>query len=143
MGFAAILVFCLFSSRRLLAALASIAIVAAAVLSLATAVGNLASYYPKMTSNRATLRPRREQALMALVLLLAVGAFFLHPGIIGYILGAIAIVPASLFLLGTFTSGLPHQQPAVAVDALAPDFLGWTPMARNSGFRISEGRPFC
>ncbi len=97
-----------------------------AVLSLATAVGNLASYYPKMTSNRATLRPRREQALMALVLLLAVGAFFLHPGIIGYILGAIAIVPASLFLLGTFTSGLPHQQPAVAVDALAPDFLGWT-----------------
>jgi len=109
-----------------------------AVLSLATAVGNLASYYPKMTSNRATLRPRREQALMALVLLLAVGAFFLHPGIIGYILGAIAIVPASLFLLGTFTSGLPHQQPAVAVDALAPDFLGLD--ADGEEFRLSDLR---
>ncbi len=43
-----------------------------AVISFAMAAGNIAVYYPKMMSNRATLRPRREQAVMALVLLLAI-----------------------------------------------------------------------
>jgi peroxiredoxin len=109
-----------------------------AALSLLTAAGNLASYYPKMKSNRATLRPRREQAFMVLALLLVVAAFFLHPGIIGYVLGAIAVVPASLFLLGTFTSGLPSQQPAVAVDALSPDFSGLD--ADGEEFRLSNLR---
>src|SRR5215470_12848998 len=96
-----------------------------AVLSLATAAGNIATYYPKMKSNQATLRPRREQTLMALALLLALAAFFLQPGVAGCLVGALAIIPASLFLLGTFTSGLPHQQPAVAGDELAPDFSGF------------------
>ncbi len=114
-----------------------------AVLSLATAVGNLASYYPKMTSNRATLRPRREQALMALVLLLAVGAFFLHPGIIGYILGAIAIVPAHCFCWGPSPADCRTSSPPWRSTPLLRISLGWTPMARNSVFRISEGRPFC
>jgi peroxiredoxin len=109
-----------------------------AALSLATAAGNLATYYPKMTSNRATLRPRREQALMALALLLALAAFFLHPGVAGYVLAAIAVLPASLFLLGTFTSGLPRQQPAVAVDALAPDFSAID--ADGEEFRLSNLR---
>jgi len=109
-----------------------------AVLSLATAAGNIATYYPKMMSNHATLRPRREQALMALALLLALAAFFLQPGIAGYLLGALAIIPASLFLLGTFTSGLPHQKPAVAVDALAPDFSGLD--ADGKEFRLSDLR---
>lgn len=107
-------------------------------LSAATAIGNLASYYPKMMSNRATLRPRREQSLMILALLLAGGGFFLHPGIIGYLLGAIAVVPAVLFLLGTWTSGLPHQQLAVAVDALAPDFSALDADGRE--FRLSDLR---
>jgi len=96
------------------------------------AAGNIAIYYPKMMSNRATLWPRREQAVMALVLLLAVASFFLHPGIIGYVVGAIAVVPAALFLLGTTTSGLPSQQPAVMVDATAPDFAA----------RDGDGREF-
>lgn len=109
-----------------------------AVLSLATAAGNVATYYPKMKSNQATLRPKREQALMALALLLALAAFFLQPGIAGYLVGALAIIPASLFLLGTFTSGLPHQQPAVAVDELAPDFSGLD--AYGKEFRLSDLR---
>ncbi|SDA57931.1 peroxiredoxin family protein [Mesorhizobium qingshengii] len=93
-----------------------------ASLSLATGAGTIASYYPKMQSNQATLLPRRQQALMVLALLLAISAFFLQPGIVGYVLGALAIVPAALFLLGTSTSGLPSLQPAVSVGALAPDF---------------------
>lgn len=109
-----------------------------AALSLATAAGNLASYTPKMWGNRAALRPRREQALMALALLLALGAFFLHPGIIGSVLGAVAILPASLFLLGTFTSGLPSQPAAVAVGALAPDFSAVD--ADGHEFRLSDLR---
>ena len=109
-----------------------------AVLSLATAAANIAIYYPKMMRNQATLRPRREQALMALALILAVAAFFLQPGVVGYVVGALAIVPASLFLLGTFTSGLLHQQPAAAVDALAPDFAGLD--ADGKEFRLSDLR---
>ena len=35
-------------------------------LSLVTGAGTIASYYPKMQSNQATLRPRRQQALMVL-----------------------------------------------------------------------------
>jgi peroxiredoxin len=109
-----------------------------ALLSLATVATNISTYYPKMRSNQATLRPRREQALMALALILAAAAFFLQPGIAGYLLGALAIIPASLFLLGTFRSGLPHQQPAVAVDALAPDFSGLD--AYGKELRLSDLR---
>jgi len=107
-------------------------------LALLTSVGTIGSYSPKMWRNKATLRPRREQALMAAALLLAVGGFFLQPGITGSILGAVAMVPAALFLLGTFTSGLPRQQPAVAVDALAPDFSAID--AEGAKFRLSDLR---
>jgi peroxiredoxin len=105
-------------------------------LSATTAIGNLASYYPKMMSNRASLRPRREQLLMILSLLLAGAGFFLHPGILGYSLGALAVVPAALFLLGTFTSGLPNQRPTVAVDDLALDFSALDADGRE--FRLSD-----
>ena len=93
-----------------------------AALSLATAAGNIAWYRPKMTSNHATLRPRREQAAMVLALLLAAAAFALQPGVIGYVAGGLAVIPAFLFLLGTATSGLPDQRLAVAVGDMAPDF---------------------
>ena len=75
---------------------------------------------------------------MALVLVLAVGAFFLHPGLLGYVLGAVALVLAALFLLGTFTSGLPSQRPAIAVGALAPDFEAQD--ADGNYFRLSDLR---
>jgi peroxiredoxin len=107
-------------------------------LSLATGAGTIASYYPKMQSNQATLRPRRQQALMVLTLLLATTAFFLQPGIVGYVLGALAIVPAALFLLGTSTSGLPSLQPAVSVGAPAPDFSAID--ADGMAFRLSDLR---
>src|SRR5882724_10330616 len=107
-------------------------------LSLVTGVGTIASYYPKMQGNQATLRPRRQQALMVLTLLLAISAFFLQPGIVGYVLGALAIVPAALFLLGTSTSGLPSLQPAVGVGALAPDFSAID--ADGVAFRLSDLR---
>jgi peroxiredoxin len=100
--------------------------------SLVAAAGNLAVYHPKMMSNRATLRPRLEQSVMALAVVLAVGGFVLGPGIVGYLLGGLALVPALLFLLGTFTSGLPAQKPAVAVGDVAPDFT----------LRDAQGREF-
>ena len=93
-----------------------------AVLAFVTAAGNLATYHPKMISNHATLRPRREQTLMVLALALAIAGFVLQPGLVGYAIGGIAIVPAFLFLLATATSGLPAQKLAVAVGTPAPDF---------------------
>jgi peroxiredoxin len=110
--------------------------IAVAALSLTTALGTIALYYPKVKSNRATLRPRREQILMALALVLAVGGFVLHPGPVGYILAGLAAVPAALFLLATSTSGLPHQKLTVAVGAKAPDFT----LTDTDGheFRLSE-----
>jgi peroxiredoxin len=108
------------------------------ILALVTTAGNLATYHPKMTSNRATLKPRREQALMALALVLTVAGFALHPGIAGYVLGGIAIVPAFLFLLATATSGLPNQRLAVVVGNVAPDFTATD--ADGKDFRLSELR---
>ncbi|MBV9516558.1 MAG: hypothetical protein JO068_00420 [Hyphomicrobiales bacterium] len=67
----------------------------------AAASGNVALHYPKITENRASLRPRREQAIMVLALLLVGAGFFFHPGIVGSALGILAIIPASLFLLGS------------------------------------------
>lgn len=107
-------------------------------LSLAAAAGNIATYYPKMMSNHATLRPRREQAFMVLALALAVAGFLMHPGLVGYIAGGLAIVPASLFLLGTSTSGLPQKRPAVAVGDMAPDFVATN--AEGKQFRLSDLR---
>ena len=107
-------------------------------LSAFTTIGNLASHYPKITGNRAGLRPRREQALMLLAMLLAGAGFFLNPGIAGYVLGAIAIVPAGLFIFATFASGLPYQRPAIAVGDLAPDFA--TPDADGRPFTLSALR---
>ena len=47
--------------------------------SLLLAFGNLATHYPKIKSNHAPLRPRREQAIMVLALLLAGVGFLLQP----------------------------------------------------------------
>ena len=107
-------------------------------LSLVTGAGTIATYSPKMRRNQATLRPRREQVLMVLTLLLAISAFFQHPGIVGYVIGVVAIVPAALFLLGTSTSGLPRLQPAASVGAIAPDFSAVD--ADGRAFRLSDLR---
>lgn len=107
-------------------------------LSLVTGAGTIATYSPKMRRNQATLRPRREQVLMVLTLLLAISGFFQHPGIVGYVIGALAIVPAALFLLGTSTSSLPALQPAVSVGAIAPDFSAVD--ADGRAFRLSDLR---
>jgi peroxiredoxin len=109
-----------------------------ASLAFLTSAGTLATYYPKIQRNQATLRPRRQQILMALTLLLAVSAFFFEPGIVGYILGGLAIIPASLFLLGTSTSGLPRLKPAVSVGEIAPDFSVFDADGRT--FRLSDLR---
>lgn len=101
-------------------------------LALLTSVGTVATYYPKMQKNHAALRPRREQSLMLLAILLAVAGFLSQPGILGAVLGGLALLPAGLFLLGTNTSGLPSLQPAVQVGALAPDFVAFD----------ADGRPF-
>lgn len=111
---------------------------ALAALSTATAFGTIASYSPKMWANRATLRPRGEQALMLLALLFAIAGFFLQPGPVGYLLGGIAIIPAFLFLLGTMTSGLPQQRPTVSIGSIAPDFSAID--ADGQPFRLSALR---
>src|SRR5262249_12783617 len=105
-------------------------------LAFVTAAANLAAYHPKMTGNQATLRPRREQALMVLALALAGAGFLLGPGVVGYVIGGVAIVPAALFLLATATSGLPNQTLAVAVGDAAPDFS--LVDAAGQPFRLSE-----
>ena len=107
-------------------------------LSLLTGAGTIATYYPKMKRNQATLRPRRQQVQMVLTLLLAISAFSLQPGIVGYVIGALAIIPAALFLLGTSTSGLPKLQAAVSVGAIAPDFSAVD--ADGRAFRLSDLR---
>ena len=107
-------------------------------LSFVTVAGNLATHYPQITSNRAALRPRREQLVMILALALAVAGFVLQPGIIGDAIGGIAVVPALLFLLATSTSGLPNQKLAVAVGSPAPDFSVMD--ADGQPFRLSELR---
>jgi hypothetical protein len=93
-----------------------------AVAALLIVAGTLVWYYPKIKNVTAPLRPWREQALMGLALLLAGGAAWLQPGVIGYCSGGLAVLLAGLFLLLTFTSGLPDQPPAVAVGDWAPDF---------------------
>jgi len=109
-----------------------------AFVALLTACGTLAWYYPKIKNVTAPLRPWREQALMGLALLLAGGASFLHPGVIGYLIGGLAAILAGLFLLLTFTSGLPHQPPAVAIGGEAPDFRAFD--AEGNEFRLSQLR---
>jgi peroxiredoxin len=105
-------------------------------LAFVTVAANLATHYPKITGNRASLRPRREQLLMVLAVALAGAGFLLRPGIAGYALGGIALVPALLFLLATSTSGLPDQKLAVAVGQPAPDFA--VTDADGRPFRLSE-----
>ena len=80
---------------------------------------------------------------MVLTLLLAISAFFLQPGIVGYLLGALAIVPAALFLLGTSISGLPRRQPAEALARLRRISRPSMPMAVRSVSRIYAGRQYC
>ncbi len=109
-----------------------------ALAALLVVAGTLAWYYPKIKNVTAPLRPWREQALMGLALLLAVAAGFLDPGVIGYVSGGIAVLLAALFLLVTFTSGLPHQLPAVAVGGQAPDFVAFD--AAGQEFRLSQLR---
>jgi peroxiredoxin len=111
---------------------------ALAGVSFLTGVGTIATYAPKIWRNQATLRPRREQAMMALTVLLALSGFLLRPGIVGAILGGVALFPAGLLLVGTATSGLPRRQPTVAVGDLAPDFSVID--ADGNPFRLSELR---
>src|SRR6185437_8226459 len=106
------------------------------ILSLATVVACIALYRPKMRNNRTPLRPRLEQSLMGAALALALTGFFLHPGLLGYVLGGLSAIPAALFLLATATSGLPNQKLAVAVGAIAPDFVSTDPDGHQ--FRLSE-----
>lgn len=103
-----------------------------------TTAGNLAAYYPKMMGNRATLKPRGEQAVMAAAIVFAVAAFASHPGLIGGVVAALASLPAALFLLATFTSGLPTQPSPVAVGTMAPDFE--VRDARGGVVRLSDFR---
>jgi peroxiredoxin len=107
-------------------------------LAFVTVAANLATHYPKITGNRAALRPRREQLVMVLAVGLAGAGFLLQPGIAGYALGGIALVPALLFLLATSTSGLPSRKLAVAVGQPAPDFS--LTDADGRPFRLSELR---
>jgi peroxiredoxin len=107
-----------------------------AALSFVTTFGTVALYYPKMKNNRAALRPRFEQTLMGLALVLAFAGFLLHPGIAGYILGGLSVVPAALFLLATSTSGLPDQKLAASVGSKTPDFAAVD--ADGQEFRLSE-----
>ena len=100
--------------------------------------GTLAWYYPKIKNVTAPLRPWREQTLMGLALVLAGSAVWLHPGLIAYVSGGIAVLLAGLFLLLTFTSGLPNQPPLVAVGELAPDFGALD--ADGNEFRLSQLR---
>jgi hypothetical protein len=58
--------------------------------------------------------------------------------VIGYFTGGIAVLLAALFLLLTFTSGLPHQPPAVAVGGWAPDFRAVD--AEGNEFHLSHQR---
>src|SRR5690348_3947644 len=111
---------------------------ALAGVSFVTGFGTIATYAPKIWRNQATLRPRREQALMVLTVLLALGAFFLRPGIVGAALGGLALFPAALLLVGTNTSGLPRRRPAMAVGDLAPDFS--VSDAEGQPFRLSDLR---
>jgi peroxiredoxin len=107
-------------------------------LAVAVAGGNIALHYPKITGNRASLKPRREQAVMLLALLLAAAGFFLHPGIIGAMLGVLAILPAGMFLLGSTRSWLDDQKPAIAIGDLAPDFTA--PDASGKPVRLTNFR---
>jgi peroxiredoxin len=106
------------------------------LLSLLATVVCLAIYHPKMKNNRAALRPRFEQSLMALALALAFGGVLLHPGIVGYIVGGLSAIPAALFLLATATSGLPDQKLAIAAGSPAPDFAATD--ADGQEFRLSD-----
>ena len=110
-------------------------------LAFAAAGGNIALHYPKIAGNRASLKPRREQAVMVLALLLAVAGFFLHPGIVGITLGVVAIIPAGLFLLGSSTSGLAFQRPSVAVGDIAPDFTAQDSAGRPVRLSSLRGSP--
>lgn len=112
-----------------------LALAAASVLAV---VGNLATHYPKIKSNRAPLRPRREQAVMLLALSLAGSGFFLQPGIVGYVLGGVAAILAMLFLVATATSDLPKKKLNVNVGAIAPDFTATD--ASGHQFRLSDLR---
>ena len=73
---------------------------------------------------------------MGAALALALAGFFLHPGIAGYVLGGLAAIPATLFLLATATSGLSDQKLAVTVGAIAPDFVATD--ADGQEFKLSE-----
>jgi hypothetical protein len=109
-----------------------------ALIALLIVAGTLAWYYPKITNVTAPLWPWREQSLMGLALLLAGAAFFGHPGAVGYLSAALAVLLAGLFLLLTLTSGLPYQPPAVAVASEAPDFRAVD--AEGKEFHLSQLR---
>jgi peroxiredoxin len=104
-------------------------------------VGNLATHYPKIKNNHAPLRPRREQAVMLLALSLAGGGFFLQPGIIGYLLGGVAVFLAGLFLVATATSDLPKKKLGVSIGSTAPDFTATDANGRELRLSDLRNRP--
>jgi peroxiredoxin len=114
---------------------------ALAAASLLAVIGNLATHYPKIKNNHAPLRPRREQAVMALALLLAICGFLLQPGIAGYLLGGVAGILAFMFLLATATSGLPQRKPDVSVGTTAPDFVATDANGREFQLSDLHGQP--
>jgi hypothetical protein len=58
--------------------------------------------------------------------------------VIAAVSGGLAVLLAGLFLLLTFTSGLPQRRPAVAVGDWAPDFGAVD--ADGNAFRLSQLR---
>ena len=106
--------------------------VAASVLS----GGTIATNYRTIMSNRSVLKPRREQVLMAAVLVMATASFFLHPGTAGAAIATLATLPAALFLFGSTHSGLPHQKLNAKIGRMAPDFEATD--ADGTPFRLSE-----
>lgn len=90
------------------------------------AAGSVASaiaiYQPKVHRNAAPLHPRVEQSLMVGALSLAIASLIAGPTMGSAIISVLAMLPASLFLLGTTKSRLPSQTPNLSVGRNAPDF---------------------
>src|SRR6185503_1282425 len=76
--------------------------------------------WTKMTGR--PLPPTMERAVAFAGTLLAVAAFLLHPGAVGYVVAGIGLLLGGFFSFLTFVSGLPDQRAAVAVGSKAPDF---------------------
>ena len=100
------------------------------------AVSAIAIYRPKMRRNAAPLHPRLEQSLMVAALSLAIAALIVGPTMGSATISILAMLPASLFLLGTTNSRLPSLAPDLRVGRNAPDFTVFD--ATGEPFRVSD-----